>query len=85
VTDYSRSGFCCVTDKPGLTGHLLTLHLPNLDAPHQAIPARTQWLLKVSEGYLVGCAILNWHEWDFMDAWLDWADRQHATTARTQR
>ena len=57
LQNLSDSGFCMLASSPGKTGDEVYLRLS--DGSQKNVPAKTQWIVKVDEGYLVGCAYLG--------------------------
>jgi len=56
--DLSEGGFCVLSPLSRPTGRRLLLTVAT-ERGKVAIPAKTQWTLKVGEGYVVGCEFMN--------------------------
>lgn len=57
LQDLCEGGFCAVATDPGEAGQRLHLHLTE---PEPAIIiAKTKWRLRVDNGFMVGCSLMN--------------------------
>lgn len=67
IQDFSTDGFSMLSPRPGEIDQRLRLEVTKGDGKPVVISARTRWCVSVDDGYLVGCALINAH--DFQHFW----------------
>jgi len=67
IQDFSTDGFAMLSPRPGKVNQRLRLETVKEHSERIVISARMRWCLPVDNGFLIGCAFLNGH--DFRHLW----------------